>query len=208
MATVVTLARICSDVYNDRGVGAIDGYKRLAGIPSLERVNNTGSSFFGAVYDGGHTAVIAYRGSLEWADWTDADVSIAAGRFPINQLGDAFAFFNRARDILFKTSRRRLIVTGHSLGGGLAQLVAGHVTSSPVIGVTFNAPGTASLRGIIRVTLDNGRNVFNWRAKRDPVSLTGAHVGHGPMSIDGAGAHPIGPLIAALLARPTGGIRF
>jgi hypothetical protein len=99
-------------------------------------------------------------------------------------------------------------ITGHSLGGGLTQLVAARITTFPVIGVTFNAPGMAGLSSIVRFPLENHRNVHNYRAKFDPVSLKGAHIGRAPISIEGGGMHPIGPLIEALSSSIEGSVRY
>jgi hypothetical protein len=205
MPTVLTLSMISSDVYGGSGA-AVLGYKRLDHQVFNGR-HATASSFYGAAYAGGAVGVVAFRGSQEREDWLDADVSIGAGNLPIDQVGDAFAFFNRAREVLVKQGAKRVVVTGHSLGGGLTQVVAGRVKSSPVIGVTFNAPGMAGLRSQVHITTANSPNVFNYRAERDPVSRYGQHIGHAPVSVAGGGMHPLGPLITALAACGTGSIR-
>lgn len=206
MAAVSTLALIAKDAYEDLGRGDVLGYRRLQS-KTFAQINSRTSSFFGAAYVCGSTGVVAYRGSQELTDWVDADVDIALGKLPIGQLGDAFAFFNEARASLKQSGCSRILVTGHSLGGGLAQLVAGRVTSFPTVGVTFNAPGAARLQGVVKVDCKNAGNVFNYRAKLDPVSLKGAHIGHPPVPVDGGGAHPLGPLIEALLATGLGARR-
>jgi alpha-beta hydrolase superfamily lysophospholipase len=88
---------------------------------------------------------MAFRGSMELRDWLEADVAIARRMLPTAQLGDAFSFFSSARAQLEREGCKRLLVVGHSLGGGLAAVVAARVTCFPVTGVTFNAPGLASL---------------------------------------------------------------
>jgi len=207
MATVLTLAKMSDDVYSKVGGNPIEGYRRLDLIADLDRINARGDGFFGAVYVQGEAGVIAYRGSKEWSDWSDADVSIACSSLPIDQLGDAFGFFAAARQLLTRMGCKKIMVTGHSLGGGLAQLVAARVSTFPVVGVSFNAPGVAALSGAVRVPTGNASKVFNYRAMLDPVSMKGAHIGHSPVSIHGGGMHPIGPLIAALGGVLEGGIR-
>lgn len=207
MATVLTLAKISSDVYTNLGGDAVDGYQRLSSIAELDRINGRSDAFFGAVYIQGEVGVVAYRGSQEWIDWSDADVSIACSSLPIDQLGDAFAFFGAARQVLSQRGCKKILVTGHSLGGGLTQLVAARVSTFPVVGVSFNAPGVAALTGVVRVPSGNARSVFNYRAMLDPVSMKGAHIGHSPVSIHGGGMHPIGPLISALGGALEGGVR-
>jgi hypothetical protein len=207
MATVLTLAKISGDVYDNFGRDPIDGYRRLASISDFDQINSRGNAFFGAAYIQGEVGVIAFRGSQEWVDWADADVSIACTSLPIDQLGDAFAFFGAARQVLLKRGCKKLMVTGHSLGGGLTQLVAARVTTFPVVGVSFNAPGVAALTGLVKIPSANARGVYNYRAKFDPVSLKGAHIGHSPVSIHGGGMHPLGPLITALSTTLEGGVR-
>ena len=202
MAAVLTLAMLSNDVYAPIGIGA-GGFRRVVDR-TLDKWNNTGSSFFGAAYTGGATGIIAFRGSADLQDWTDADVDIAMARTPISQTGDAFAFFNSAKQILVAKGARRIIVTGHSLGGGLTQLIAAHITTFPVVGVTFNAPCMAGFAGPVRISTANSNAVYNYRADRDPVSLKGTHIGRHPVSVAGGGMHPIGPLINALSTGGTG----
>lgn len=232
MAPVLTLARLSQDVYNDSSSGPVDGFRRIEGL-NLARWSH--SSFYGAPYTHGSTGVLAFRGSLEREDWTGADLSIGLGRFPIDQLGDAFALFNTAKRLFEGQRITRIIVTGHSLGGGLTQVVAAGITSVPVVGVSFNAPGMAGLRGPVRIPRTNERNVFNYRADGDPVSLHGAHLGRAPTTVDipgslvgslargfvtggalgaaiggarnAAEAHSIDTLVEALAREPAGSIR-
>ena len=208
MPTVLTLAMISSDVYSDTGTGHVVGYKRLLGLPELDKNNSTGSSFFGAAYAHGQFGVIAFRGSLEWADWTGADTQIAMGTFPIDQLGDAFSFVSAARLALVERGVKRIVVTGHSLGGGLTQLVAAQMTTMGACGVTFNAPGMGALKGGLQFMSSNSAHIYNYRAENDPVSLSGAHIGRAPVSIKDGGYHPIGPLVDALTTAPEGGTRY
>lgn len=204
MPTTLTLAMLSNDVYSAEGTGA-GGYRRLHGLPWLQQ---NGDGFFGACYTGGTTGVVAFRGSLELlADWCDADIDIARGRLPIDQIGDAFSFFSSARNALAGMKCTRVVVTGHSLGGALAQLVAARVSSFPVVGVTFNAPGAKQLRGAVRIDSPNERHVHNYRAEWDLVSKHGQHLGRTPITIKNAGAHPIGPLIEALARTAEGAVQ-
>lgn len=184
MPTVLTLAMLASDVYADASTGATNGFRRLAPTGAMVAANCRGSSFYGAAYVGGEVGVIAFRGSAESTDWLDADVDIGLGRQPIDQWGDAHDFFNHARSLLSGQGCKRVVVTGHSLGGGLTQLVAAGVTRTPVSGVTFNAPGMGALAGNVRVRLANAANLFHYRARRDPVSKVGHHIGRAPVTVD------------------------
>ncbi len=98
MPTALTLALVSNDVYDDTGSAAILGYRRLAGTAQLRWSGSDGSSFFGAAYYANGVGIVAYRGSQERKDWTDADVSIGMGDMPIDQLGDAFEGRARSAD--------------------------------------------------------------------------------------------------------------
>jgi hypothetical protein len=234
MPTLLTLAMIASDVYDDTGTGSVVGYRRLSPTPAMASANTRPSSFFGAAYGNGAVGVVAFRGSAERTDWLDADADIGLGRLPIDQWGDATSFFIEARRQLSSLGCSRIVITGHSLGGGLTQLVGAGITSVPVVGVTFNAPGMGSLTGSVSVSRSNASNLFHYRARHDPVSMVGAHIGHAPVVVDvslglGAGVavaavggvspllgaaarggleHTLGPMISALQSGAMGGIRY
>ncbi len=144
MSTVLTCALIASDVYNS-SPSTVDGF-----VPQAVHdagVHARGNQFFGAAYRAGTVGIVAFRGSMELEDWTATDTDIARDLWPVDQLGNAFGYFSAARSALEKVGCRRLIVVGHSLGGGLAAVVAARVTRGmPVRGVTFNAPGMANCR--------------------------------------------------------------
>ncbi|MCJ2011862.1 lipase family protein [Methylobacterium sp. J-076] len=180
MAAVLTLACISGDVYEGNG-STIVGYKRVAG---LEMKIWDQSSFFGALYTQGSIGVIAFRGTrLSDANDDRDDIGIGSGKFPVNKLGDAFDFFSKAKDYIQKNGGKKIIITGHSLGGGLAQVVSARITTFPVVGVTFNAPGMANLAGVVKFEKSNSPNVFNYRSENDPVSRVGKHIGRAPVSI-------------------------
>ena len=234
MPTLLTLAMISSDVYDDTGTGAVVGYRRLSPTAGMSSANSRPSSFFGAAYCNDAVGVIAFRGSAERTDWLDADADIGMGNLPIDQWGDATSFFISARAELVARGCSRIVITGHSLGGGLTQLVGAGITTFPVTGVTFNAPGMGSLTGTVGVRRANAANLFHYRARPDPVSLVGAHIGRAPVVVDvtiggGVGAavavaraaypmlgaaarsgleHTLGPMIEALQNGPMGGIRY
>lgn len=204
MPSVLTLSMMCDDVYSETGRGA-GGYQRLYGLSWL-KANCDG--FFGACYRGGDIGVVAFRGSKElMADWYQADGDICLGKLPLDQIGDAFSFLSSARATLVAMRCKRIVVTGHSLGGALAQLVAARVSSFPVVGVTFNAPGVRGLKGAVRLDSPNERNVYNYRAIGDPVSKVGQHIGCHPIAIKNAGFHTMGSLIKALAQSPQGSIK-
>lgn len=83
--------------------------------------------------------VIAYRGTdiKEAADLQN-DISIAIGKTP-KQYQDAILFYD---EVAKKYGKGNIILTGHSLGGALAQLVGAETGATTV---TYNAPGVVHL---------------------------------------------------------------
>lgn len=142
MPSLLTCALIAQNVY--RGdPQSIVGYRPIP--VSGSAVYCSGGHFAGAAYTGpGGVGVIAFRGSQELEDWVYADYDILMGRLPTDQLGDAFGFFGNAQKALEYSGCVRFVVVGHSLGGGLAAVVAARITRVPVRGVTFNSPGLAT----------------------------------------------------------------
>ena len=138
---------------------------------------NEGSGFYGAIYqDPNRGVVVAFRGSDDWLDWTDADYNIALRKLPMQQVIDAMKLYGAVS----KFTTGKPAVTGHSLGGGLAQVVAVVFNCQ---GVTFNAPGMKShIKAYVgkKVSLpdDLDSRVVNFRDAWDPVSAgTGDHIG-------------------------------
>ncbi len=133
----LTLARIMADLY-DNGSG-VDGWSPLdadllqqAGIdPATLRNEDTG--FLARIYgDSSGRYVIAYSGSDEGKDWlTNLRQGVGIDDAQYNQ---AIALAQEAR-VAFGD---RVVITGHSLGGGLAG-AASLVSGIPA--VTFNASG-------------------------------------------------------------------
>lgn len=147
MTAVLTCSLASRDAYSDQS-GTIAGYHPVA-VPEAKRINSTGSSFFGATYSAGKRGIIAFRGSQEITDWLEADRDIGLSALPVNQLGDAFAYFSAAVETLLAAGCDEYVVTGHSLGGGLAEVVACAVSRFPVSAVTFNAPGLMSYSAVL-----------------------------------------------------------
>ena len=125
--------------YNDLANYNDNGWQKHS-----ERSNDQ-TGFFGVSFVNNDlkTFVIAFRGtndplglpiSLFSTDWRDNRCWVT-GCIPY-QYQDAKKFFNETSK---EFPQHNKIVTGHSLGGGLAQLVA---IENEVIAVTFDSPGT------------------------------------------------------------------
>lgn len=134
----LTLAKLAQDSY-DLDNKNIDGWTRLSDA-QLEAadidpatLNDTSTGFRAAVYqDGKGDYVLAFKGTSGANDWK-ADATQALG---INtaQYNEAVALATKAKAAF----GNNLVLTGHSLGGGLAS-TASVVTDVPA--VTFNAAG-------------------------------------------------------------------
>jgi hypothetical protein len=206
MPSLIVCARIAEDVYHDRPA-TIHAY-RPQRVPDQE-VYCAGAAFAGGAYAGSDgVGVIAFRGSREFEDWKGANLDIVRRHVPLGQLGSAMAYFASAHRTLERSGCSRYLVIGHSLGGGLAALVAAAVTWVPVRGVTFNAPGLAQFAAIANegetgLGQDNAANVLNFRSAGDVVSRWGCHVGT-VYDVPGAGRHGIDAFIGCLDNCPMG----
>lgn len=148
-----------------------------------------GNGMQGGIYQNDDEIICAFKGTIMgsplpqtiMSDMT-ANLRIALGIIP-NQAGGAFAMVRAAQEI---AQGRVVSVTGHSLGGALAQVV-GKWCNVPF--VTFNAPG-------MKFHVEAGKfNVFkpkqflrSWRGtsdvfgvnfcvQGDPISKFGTHIG-------------------------------
>jgi hypothetical protein len=207
MPSLIVCARIAEDVYHDRPA-TVHAYRPLR-IPDHE-VYCAGGEFAGGAYAGGDgVGIVAFRGSREFEDWKGANLDILRRHLPIGQLGSALAYFAAAHRALESSGCSRFVVVGHSLGGGLAAVVAAAVTWVPTRGVTFNAPGLAQFAAGAAedgsaLGQANAANVLNVRAAGDVVSRWGRHIGS-VHDVPGAGRHGIMALIGCLDACPMGG---
>jgi len=207
MATLFECACVAEDVYHDRPT-TVRGYRPIH-VPDQE-LYCAGAEFAGAAYVGAEgVGLVAIRGSRELEDWKGANLDILRSHLPVCQLGSALAFFASAHRALERAGCGRYIVLGHSLGGGLAAVIAGAVTWVPVRGVTFNAPGLAQLvasseESGFHFGCPNAESVMNFRAHSDVISRWGRHIGK-VYDVPGGGRHGIAAFIACLNDHPIGG---
>ncbi len=143
----------------------------------IEHVNNRATGYQGTSYlrpDTGQVFV-AHRGTEGVVQDVGADASMVALRVN-NQAPEAIGLTSRAIEVAQRLSINKampaeVIVTGHSLGGALAQVTAHHFDLK---GETFNAYGAASLS---RRIPEGGSSVINHVMANDPVSAASPHYG-------------------------------
>lgn len=117
-----------------------------------------------------------YRGTDEVADW-DCNVQMADG-IPTDQAQDALDFADTVGEL--KTTDPALagkdvdqIYTGHSLGGGLAEIAA---AANDGEGYTFNALGTRDVAEAMGIGTTQG-DITNYTTREDLVPALSEHIG-------------------------------
>ncbi|MGN6154044.1 MAG: XVIPCD domain-containing protein [Lysobacteraceae bacterium] len=149
----LTLARMAQDVYgsDNRQRGDVQGWRpltddqfRQVGIDPALR-HNASSGFDADVYtDGQGRYALAFRGTDAGKDWA-TNLGQGLG-FETSQYNQAIALSRQAK-VAFGDE---LVITGHSLGGGLAAV--GAITADTPA-VTFNAAGVKD-KTLERVGID------------------------------------------------------
>lgn len=149
-------------------------------------------------------AVIAFKGTnpAMVSDLT-ADLRLALGYMP-RQAREAIRHATRWRDAVRKQSAQAVIhVTGHSLGGAIAQVV-GSELMLPF--VTFNAPGMRSqvLARIPAARVAASMNGVNFRGDGwlCPIAGLGQHAGEEEVLSGSPSSHGIAALAAWIEATP------
>ena len=108
--------------------------------------------------------VIAYRGTDSILDWTPSNIEILCNLTP-SQKDKAIEFYDK---VAANYEGIDITITGHSLGGALAQYVA---SLKHVPAVTFNAPGVNVPTG------GTSENIINYVNMNDPIGSYREHIG-------------------------------
>lgn len=178
-------AALSDDAYKDRAVGrrapgqeekvTLNGHEYRI----LEHVDNRLNGYQGTVYQrvDSKEIVIAHRGTEDIArDAILTDGGMVVARTNV-QAPDAIALTQRTLESAALQSRLngghtpQVTVTGHSLGGALAQITSHHFN---IKGETFNAYGAVSLSYRIP---EGGNTMINHVMASDPVSAASPHFG-------------------------------
>ncbi len=141
-------AGLSDDAYKDRAVGRrAPGHEEIVTIEGeryavLDHVNNQSNGYQGTVYrrESSGEIVVAHRGTEGAVNDVLTDATMVTSRTN-PQAADALALTKNAMDIAKDVGKRtghqpEVTVTGHSLGGALAQVSAHHYGLK---GETFNA---------------------------------------------------------------------
>ena len=112
MATIAELARMSLDVY-EADSSMSGAWSRVAPF------GDSKAGFFAAVFRKGDEWCLAFRGTDDVLHDGLADLQIALGKYPLQFLEAAMAY-SSVRTVLQSHSVSRFLLTGHSLGGGLA----------------------------------------------------------------------------------------
>ena len=140
-------------------------------------------------------AMVAIRGTDNWQD-CEEDIStwwkslLETPKSLLNDLSyfqQLMSFFVRCNDTLHKMDELKLLpkhmetfVTGHSLGGALANMACGSMLMprpTPAFTISFNAPGIGAMKGIRKEPVVEGR-VLSMRAHYDFASAVGEPYGY------------------------------
>ncbi|MBV7339393.1 DUF2974 domain-containing protein [Chloroflexi bacterium TSY] len=165
-ATLYNLALIADDIYRNVSAGGEGRWNRLS-----DTYLQDDEGFNGALYECGANLVVAYRGTTATSlEDIKADLNIMADNLP-KQFKSADELFLQGQQR--NTSGKEILVVGHSLGGGLSQLVA---AKHNVLGVSFNGPGMTAAAQHANISINSGK-VLNVVLRWDPVSSFGQLIG-------------------------------
>ena len=173
-----TCALLSEEAYNfdkDWAKDSVNGYLRVKEYDT----SNPETGFQGCVYADNKIVIISYRGTDGESEDLKNDAQMFFGCCP-SQYDDALALYERVkRDERFKD--KKIFITGHSLGGSLAQLVASspRVQNGPaeVTAITFNPFGQGDLIEDTNSNFVDYNNSTNYVISDDFVGTSRKHPG-------------------------------
>ncbi len=156
-------------IFSYRGKNA----KLPEGYKVIETAQNERNGFYADVLSNGKDVVIAYRGTeVNYKELQDlkSDIAMAKSKIP-TQATDAIALYDRVKR---EHPKSDITITGHSLGGSLAEIVSGLRGG---LAVTFNAYGVKDMFKSGTSLKEN--NVVNYVNEYDAVTMVNGenHIG-------------------------------
>jgi hypothetical protein len=178
--SILTLAKLSDDAYSDSPLG-FNGSPTYHYFGGYDTLNSIGDAY---VSDDDSQIIIAFRGTMPIVTFDGihniiADFGFVSGNpsAELQNYASAAALFVQA--IQMQYTNANITLTGHSLGGALAQLVG---KSSGLTATGFNAPGSASVYPALQNVLNRDWPIpssanpnINYRIDCDQVSLVGTN---------------------------------
>ncbi len=165
------------DIVQDAGQFSAKAYSdRPADMNGWKQLSQTSADngFHAKALEKDGVVMVVFRGSDDMGDLR-VDHQMLSGKLP-DQFQNAVDFMEQVKA---QNPNKKIVVTGHSLGGGLTELVASKYDD--VLGISFDAVGTRNLvessDGIARGLRDN-KNTINYVVQGDVISNSNAHVGN------------------------------
>ncbi len=127
----------------------------------IDKSHNLFSGFYGEAYMNNGVIVITYKGTTDLLDGIN-DISMGFKKVP-PQFIDAYKLYIQVKS---EYQNHKIVHTGHSLGGSLAQLM-GYVTGDET--VTFNAYGIGNLvfKDARNTNIRNYGNFYDWTYEKN-----------------------------------------
>lgn len=148
--------------YGDREIN-VNGWKQQSQVSA----NN---GFHAKALEKDDIVMVVFRGSDDMGD-LKADHHILSGKLP-DQFQNAVDFMEQVRAA---NPDKKIVVTGHSLGGALTELVSSKYDD--VLGISFDAVGTKQVVDATKGLTDN-HNTINYIVNGDVISNGTGHVGN------------------------------
>ena len=181
----IKTAQTCLNVCDYMNMGTTAGVTYLDkgwtcvsdGDPSEK---NAETGFWGKAYvnEESKQLIIGFSATNSISDWGTDDVQMVKGEVP-EQYDDALAFYNKyANDEKYKDYE--VVVTGHSMGGSLGQLVGSTEGVNVDKVIAFNPFGTYEIQNNKNDSyefVNNNDKIYNYINEYDIVSCSARHVG-------------------------------